>query len=55
MWNVSTETIRRLIHSQPGVLIFGSAETRYKRKRETMRIPASIVDLVHEHYHKRAA
>lgn len=55
LWNVSTETVRRLFYNQPGVLIFGSPETRYKRKRETMRIPASVVALVHEHYHKRAA
>ncbi len=55
MWNVSSETIRRLFHNEPGVLIFGSAETRYKRNRETMRIPASIVERVHEHHHRRAA
>lgn len=55
LWNVSPETVRRLFHNESGVLIFGSPETRYKRKRETMRIPASVVERVHEHYHSRAA
>ena len=55
LWNVSTETVRRLFHNEPGVLIFGSAETKYKRKRETMRIPARVVERVHERYHSRAA
>jgi hypothetical protein len=55
MWNVSTKTIRRLFRDESGVLIFGSHETRFKRKRETMRIPASVVERVHERYHRRAA
>jgi hypothetical protein len=55
MWNVSTETVRRLFHDEPGVLIFGSPEKMFKRKRETMRIPASVLERVHQNHHRRAA
>jgi hypothetical protein len=47
MWNVSHWTIRRLFEREPGVLVFGSPETRYGRKRTTMRIPESVLARVY--------
>ena len=46
LWRVSDDTIRRLFCSEEGVIIFGSPETRFKRKRETMRIPQSVLERV---------
>lgn len=48
IWGVSHMTIRRLFENEPGVLVFGSPETRYGRKRTTMRIPHSVLERVHE-------
>jgi hypothetical protein len=53
MWNVSHMTIRRMFESEPGVLIFGSDETRYGRRRTTMRIPESVAIRVHRDKHTR--
>jgi len=50
MWGVSHWTIRRLFEKEPGVLIFGSPETRYGGKRTTMRVPESVVIRVHRKY-----
>lgn len=55
MWKVSPDTVRRLFADEPGVLIFGSPETLHKRKRETMRIPQSVLGRVHAKYHSRRA
>jgi len=52
-WKVSPQTIRRLFCREPGVLMFGSPETRFKRKRETMRIPASVAERIHAKLHIR--
>jgi hypothetical protein len=48
MWGVHANTIRRLFRGEPGVLEFGSDETRWSRKRKTMRIPESVLIRVHE-------
>lgn len=47
MWHISHMTVRRLFEREPGVMIFGSDETRFKRKRTTMRIPESVLLRVH--------
>jgi hypothetical protein len=47
-WGLSHMTIRRLFENEPGVLVFGSNETRYGRKRTTMRIPESVAIRVHQ-------
>ena len=54
MWGVHPNTIRRLFRGQPGVIEFGSEETRYKRRRKTMRIPESIVTRIHESWREQA-
>lgn len=48
MWGVSHMTIRRMFEKEPGVLIFGTDETRWSRKRKSMRIPQSVVIRVHQ-------
>jgi predicted transcriptional regulator len=48
LWGVSPATVRRLFQDQRGVIEFGSEETRFRRKRKTMRIPQSVVLRVHE-------
>lgn len=53
IWGLSHMTIRRLFEREPGVLIFGSEETRYGRKRTTMRIPESVMIRVHRARHTR--
>lgn len=48
IWSISHMTVRRMFENEPGVLVFGSDETRYGRKRKTMRIPESVMVRVHE-------
>jgi hypothetical protein len=47
LWNVSRQTATRMFEGQPGVLSFGSSETRFGRKHITLRIPSSVVARVH--------
>lgn len=54
LWKVSPQTVRRIFGDEDGVLKFGSPETRFKRKRETLRIPESVAVRVHMRLHKRA-
>lgn len=48
MWNVSASTVRELFQDESGVVKIGGAETRFKRKWFTLRIPESAVIRVHE-------
>jgi hypothetical protein len=48
LWGISASTVRRLFRGVPGVLEWGNDETRWSRKRKEMRIPASVVERVHE-------
>lgn len=48
LWGVSSDTIRRLFRSVPGVLVFDRPEKRYKRGYCTMRIPESVAKRVYE-------
>lgn len=47
LWGVSANTVRNLFRGELGVLEFGSDETRWSRKRKTMRIPESVAVRVH--------
>jgi hypothetical protein len=47
LWHVSHITIRRLFKNEPGILVFGTEETRFKRGKKTMRIPESVMVRVH--------
>jgi hypothetical protein len=48
LWSVSTDTVLRAFRDEPGVLEFGSDETRWSRRRKTLRIPESVVVRVHQ-------
>lgn len=47
MWRLSEKTIRRMFEDEPGVIIWGMSEERFKRRYRTLRIPESVVVRVH--------
>lgn len=47
LWGLSERTIRRMFEKEPGVLCWGSSETRYKRGYRTLRIPETVMLRVH--------
>lgn len=47
LWHLDEKTIRKIFEQEPGVISFGSAETRYKRKYVSLRIPESTLLRVH--------
>jgi hypothetical protein len=47
LWSLSEKTIRRIFENEPGVLQWGSQETRFKRGYTTLRIPESVMLRVH--------
>lgn len=47
LWSLSEKTIRRMFENEPGVLQWGSQETRFKRAYTTLRIPESVMLRVH--------
>jgi len=47
MWSLSQDAIRKTFHEEPGVLAFGSSESKRRRKYTTLRIPESVVQRVH--------
>ena len=53
LWGLSENTIRRMFTGEPGVVEWGSVESRFKRAYKTMRIPESVLQRVHRR-HARA-
>jgi len=49
------ETVRRMFENEEGVLLWGNPETRRKRGYITLRIPESVMMLVHLKREKRAS
>lgn len=47
LWNLSQKTIRRMFENEPGVLQWGSQETRSKRSYVTLRIPETVALRLH--------
>lgn len=47
LWSLSENTVRRMFTGEPGVVEWGSEETRFKRAYKTMRIPESVLQRVH--------
>jgi hypothetical protein len=47
LWGLSENTIRRMFTGEPGVVEWGSEESRFKRAYKTMRIPESVLQRVH--------
>ncbi len=47
LWNLSDRTIRRMFLGEPGVVEWGTCETRMKRGYKTLRIPQSVAQRVY--------
>lgn len=47
LWKLSETTIRRMFETEPGVIVWGTGEARFKRKYRTLRIPERVVARVH--------
>jgi hypothetical protein len=51
MWGVSSDTVRRLFHGEDGVLEVAIPRLlKPKKKRTSLRIPASVLCRVHEQW-----
>ena len=51
-WGLSGNTIRRMFENEPGVIEWGSAESRFARGYRTLRIPESVMQRVHRRLRK---
>lgn len=47
LWNLSDRTVRRMFLQEPGVVEWGTCETRMKRGYKTIRIPESVAQRVY--------
>jgi hypothetical protein len=47
LWNLSLDTIRRLLENEPGVVVLTTATRRGKRRYKTLRIPESVLLRMH--------
>lgn len=47
LWHLNYKTVRRFFGSEPGVLIFGPGERRFKRSHVSMRVPETVMLRVH--------
>jgi len=47
LWGLSERTIRRMFENEPGVLCWGSSESRNKRGYKTLRVPRTVMLRVH--------
>ena len=50
LWSLSENTICRMFTGEPGVVEWGSEESRFKRAYKTMRIPESVLQRVHRRH-----
>lgn len=51
-WGLSGNTIRRMFEKEPGVIEWGSIESRFARGYRTLRIPESVMLRVHQRLRK---
>ncbi len=51
-WGLSGNTIRRIFEKEPGVIEWGTAESRFSRGYRTLRIPESVMMRVHQRLRK---
>lgn len=51
-WGLSGNTIRRIFENEPGVIEWGTAESRFSRGYRTLRIPESVMLRVHRSLQK---
>jgi hypothetical protein len=47
MWTLSSDKVRELFETEPGVLVLGDRTPRHKRRYVTLRIPHSVLERVH--------
>ena len=47
MWNLSSDKVRELFETEPGVLVLGDRNPRHKRRYLTLRIPQTVLQRVH--------
>ena len=47
MWNLSSDKVREIFEHEPGVLVIGERNPRYKRRYLTLRIPQTVLLRVH--------
>jgi len=47
MWNLSPDKVREIFEHEPGVLVIGDRNPRYKRRYLTLRIPHTVLQRVH--------
>jgi hypothetical protein len=48
LWSLSGRTIRRIFEDEPGVVFWGSAISRRKRRYQTLRIPETVLRRVYQ-------
>jgi hypothetical protein len=53
LWSISDDTVRKLFKDEPGVLVLGSEESRFRRAYQTLLIPESVLQLVHRKKRRR--
>jgi hypothetical protein len=52
-WGLSGNTIRRIFEKEPGVIEWGTTESRFRRGYRTLRIPESVMLRVHRRMRDR--
>lgn len=52
LWSMSEKSVRRLFDGEPGILVWGHAETRFRRAYVNLRIPESVLIRVHQRRQK---
>ena len=48
IWNLSTDTVRKLFENEPGVLVLEDDKHRRRRRYRTLRIPEDVLERVHK-------
>jgi hypothetical protein len=48
LWQFNVETIRRLFHDEPGVVVLQAPVKKGRRPYKTIRIPQSVLERVHK-------
>ena len=47
LWALSQKTVRKIFENEPGVILYGQAETMRKRGYRTLRVPETVLQRVH--------
>ena len=47
LWALSQKTVRRIFEREPGVILWGTGESRHKRGYRTLRVPETVLLRVH--------